>query len=102
MSATSASKNYTLSIEMLSDWHIGTGSGRHGGVDRLVARDTDGLPYSPASTLRSMWRDAAETLARGLDEGAATGGWQTLVRQLFGSQPANTLGLCIAREPMVC
>ena len=43
----------SMHIRMLSDWHIGTGAGRHGGIDRLIARDADGLPYVPASTVRS-------------------------------------------------
>jgi CRISPR-associated protein Csx10 len=78
-----------LHIKMLSDWHIGTGTGRHGGIDRLVARDAQGLPYIPASTLRSIWRDAAERLAIGLDGGKPDGPWQSLVRHLFGSQPTT-------------
>ncbi|MEQ1715778.1 MAG: RAMP superfamily CRISPR-associated protein, partial [Hyphomicrobium sp.] len=78
----------TLHFAMNSDWHIGTGAGRHGGIDRLVTRDDEDLPYIPASTWRGMWRDAAEMLARGLDENDI-GNWQKLVRELFGSQPAN-------------
>ena len=78
-----------LQIEMKSDWHIGTGSGRHGGVDRIVARDDDDLPYLPASTIRNVWRDAAEMLAYGLDEGNDKGDWQALVRSIFGSQPSS-------------
>ncbi len=77
-----------LQFKMTSDWHVGTGSGRHGGIDRLVARDADGLPYIPASTWRGLWRDAAELLARGLDE-MMTGDWQDLVMSLFGSQPSH-------------
>ena len=78
-----------LCIKILSDWHIGTGTGRHGGIDRLVARDAQDLPYIPASTLRSLWRDSAERLAFGLDAGDETGAWSTLVGQIFGSQPAG-------------
>lgn len=78
-----------LNITMRSDWHIGTGAGKHGGIDRLIARAADGLPYVPASTLRNVWRDAAEMLARGLD-GQDGGEWARLVRRLFGSQPSST------------
>jgi CRISPR-associated protein Csx10 len=78
----------SMHITMLSDWHVGTGTGRHGGIDRVIARDADELPYAPASTVRNVWRDAAETLARGLDDGAP-GLWTDLVRDLFGSQPAG-------------
>nr|MDT0667616.1 RAMP superfamily CRISPR-associated protein [Micromonospora sp. DSM 115978] len=52
---------------MLTDWHVGAGSGRPGDVDRLVARDPDGLPYLPAKTVTGMWRDACEVAARALD-----------------------------------
>jgi CRISPR-associated protein Csx10 len=79
----------TMHIRMCSDWHVGTGTGRHGGIDRLIARDADGLPYVPASTIRNVWRDAAEMLARGLD-GQDGGAWARLVRRLFGSQPSST------------
>jgi len=72
---------------MQSDWHVGTGTGRPGSVDRLVVRDDDGLPYVPAKTLRGIWRDACERLARGLDDGKV-GDWSRLVDTIFGSQPA--------------
>ena len=75
-------------LVMESDWHVGSGGGRHGAVDRLLERDGEGLPYVPASTLRGVWRDAAERLALGLDGGTA-GAWQGLVQRIFGSQPAQ-------------
>jgi CRISPR-associated protein Csx10 len=82
---------FSLSVTMLSDWAIGSGTGRQGSLDSLVIRDGDGLPYVPASTLRGMWRDAVETLAYGLDNGT-NGGWSALVLQMFGSQPAINNG----------
>jgi len=30
-----------IELQMLSDWHIGTGDGRHGALDSLVDRDSD-------------------------------------------------------------
>jgi CRISPR-associated protein Csx10 len=72
---------------MLSDWHVGSGAGRPGNIDRLIVRDADGLPFVPAKTLRGIWRDACERLARGLD-GGETGDWSRFVDLLFGSQPA--------------
>ena len=78
---------YELKLTMEADWSIGSGVGRQGSLDSLVARDVDGLPYVPASTLRGMWRDAAETVAYGLDNGTI-GNWAKLVARLFGSQPA--------------
>ena len=79
----------SLELEMRSDWHIGAGGGRHGALDKLLDRDVDDLPYVPGSTLRGIWRDAAERLAAGLDEGAADAPWSRLVDLLFGSQPAE-------------
>ncbi len=78
---------FTLQVTMLSDWHVGSGMGRPGDVDRLVVRDSDELPYIPAKTLRGIWRDACERLARGLDNGTV-GGWTKLVDHIFGSQPS--------------
>jgi CRISPR-associated protein Csx10 len=77
----------TLTIEMLSDWHIGSGTGRPGSIDRLVKRDADGFPYIPAKTLTGMWRDGCETVAYGLDQGSS-GIWTQWVNALFGDQPA--------------
>ena len=79
----------SLRLEMLSDWHIGSGGGRHGALDRLLDRDADALPYVPGSTLRGIWRDAAEKLAHGLDSGKDDGPWAELVNLLFGSQPSD-------------
>jgi CRISPR-associated protein Csx10 len=76
-----------LRLTMLSDWHVGTGAGRPGSVDRLVARDDDGLPFVPAKSLTGVWRDACERLAAGLDDDAP-GGWSALVDRIFGDQPA--------------
>ncbi len=78
---------FTIRITMISDWHVGSGTGRPGNIDRLVVRDSDGLPFVPAKTLRGIWRDACERLARGLD-GGTVGEWSSLVDRVFGSQPA--------------
>lgn len=77
-----------LRLIMLSDWRVGTGTGRQGAVDGLVARDVHNLPFVPATTLRGIWRDAAEQLAFGLDDGLPDGPWMALARRLFGGQPA--------------
>jgi len=83
---------FTAQLTMLSDWHVGTGTGRPGSVDRLVARDRSGLPYVPAKTLIGMWRDALERLTFALDDGQRDGAWSQWVDVLFGSQPANAPG----------
>ena len=78
---------FSIRLTMLSDWHIGSGAGRHGSIDKLLDRDGDGLPYTPASSLRGIWRDATERLALGLDDGVENGNWTGLVNLIFGSQP---------------
>jgi CRISPR-associated protein Csx10 len=80
-----------LTIHMESDWHVGSGTGRPGSVDRLIQRDTDDLPYIPAKTLTGILRDSCELVAYGLDNGT-NGNWQKWVEYLFGDQPALANG----------
>ncbi|GBD36742.1 hypothetical protein HRbin36_01870 [bacterium HR36] len=80
-------QRFHIRLTMLSDWHIGSGTGRPGNIDRLILRDSDGLPFVPGKTLHGVWRDACELLCRALDNGQI-GGWSKLVGYLFGSQPA--------------
>lgn len=75
-------------LNMLSDWHVGSGYGRPGDVDALVARDDDNLPYVPAKTLTGILRDACEQVAFGLDDGQGVGAWSAWIDFIFGSQPA--------------
>lgn len=78
-------REFGLRVEFESDWHVGAGQGRHGSLDRLVLRDSDGLPYVPGKTLFGIWRDAAEQLCDAL--GSDWKPWRDL---LFGSQPPRT------------
>jgi CRISPR-associated protein Csx10 len=79
-------KKFKIKLTMLSDWHVGTGAGRPGSVDKLIARDVDGFPFVPAKTLNGIWRDAMETLTLGLD-GGNEGKWSKWVEAIFGIQP---------------
>lgn len=83
--------DFLIRLEMLSDWSV-SGGGRQGSLDSTVERDDDGLPFVPATTLRGIWRDAAEQLAYGLSDGIAPearpNAWHELVDHLLGSQPA--------------
>jgi CRISPR-associated protein Csx10 len=81
-------ESFEIQLEMLSDWHIGSGAGRPGNIDSLVRRDADDLPYVPAKTLTGIWRDACERVAIGLDDGNEKGPWNQWVNYLFGDQPA--------------
>lgn len=80
-------ERFRIRLTMESDWHVGSGMGRPGNIDRLIARDADGLPFVPAKTLHGIWRDACERICRGLDDGQ-NGAWSGVVDRLFGSQPA--------------
>jgi CRISPR-associated protein Csx10 len=79
---------FTVRLEMASDWHVGSGWGRPGDIDRLVARDAEGLPFVPAKTLTGVWRDACELVASAFDTGHPERPWSAWVDALFGSQPA--------------
>lgn len=88
--------NFTLTITMKSDWHVGSGSGR-GEIDSIVQRDADGLPYIPAKSLTGILRDGCEQVAQALD-GGSSGKWNNWVNFLFGDQPALAKG-AIETEP---
>lgn len=51
-----------LSLDLRSDFHIGTGMGQGRTVDAVVLRDQQGFPYIPASTLKGLARWHAERL----------------------------------------
>src|SRR4051812_48266906 len=91
-----------LRIDTHSDWHVGAGYGEPGGIDALVLRGPDGLPFIPGSTITGVWRDAAWTVARALDadpsahpradsglpaDGAEAGRWQQWHSVIFGGDP---------------
>lgn len=77
---------YDLKITMTSDWHVGLGGGQAGNIDSLVRRDRSQLPFIPAKTIVGIWRDAAETVALGLDSNDESGVWHQWVNYLFGDQ----------------
>lgn len=81
---------FRVEVRFLSDWIMGTGTGRHGAVDHQVRRDADGFPMLSGKALVGVLRDAAETVAAGLDEGGS-GHWHDWVEAVFGTQhPAGT------------
>lgn len=82
-------RQYILRIRTDSDWHIGSGFGRPGDVDRMVLRDAAELPYIPAKTITGLWRDAGEIFAKAMDHGSPEGYWHRWLRFLFGDQPAR-------------
>ncbi|MBF2072924.1 MAG: hypothetical protein IGS50_04065 [Synechococcales cyanobacterium C42_A2020_086] len=90
-------EEFTIRIEMTSDWHVGSGAGR-GEIDSEVQRDGDGLPYIPAKTLTGILRDGCEQVALALDGGNERGQWHRWVDFLFGDQPAIAQG-AVEPEP---
>ena len=86
---------------MNSDWHIGSGGGIPGNVDRLVQRDFDGIPgVISAKTLTGVVRDACESVALGLDNGNSRGVWSQYIVYLFGDQPALNEDSTVTNSPI--
>ncbi|MFN3884835.1 MAG: RAMP superfamily CRISPR-associated protein, partial [Rhodocyclaceae bacterium] len=56
-------KRLSLSIELLEDLHIGTGTG-WGDIDALLVRDRHGRPVLPASHIKGLLREAANEWCR--------------------------------------
>lgn len=50
----------TLSVEILSYWHPGTGRGSSHYLDALPNTDADGLPHLPGRTLKGLVRDGLQ------------------------------------------
>lgn len=90
------SERFTVSVDFHSDWIIGTGTGRHGGIDSVVARDPRGLPLVRGTGLKGVLRDQAQQLALILDstpqDVPGHGTWLGVVDQIFGSEPARSAG----------
>jgi CRISPR-associated protein Csx10 len=76
----------TIKVVFTSDWAIGSGQGRVGGIDRTIRRDADGLPFVPAKTLTGVLRDAAERVASILDGDTSKSckSWDGWVLEVFG------------------
>lgn len=75
-----------LKVTFESDWHIGSGAGIPGSIDRQVLRDDNGLPYVPGKTLTGILRDAAEWVATTRDRIENGNKWAGALHSLFGSQ----------------
>lgn len=96
--------SFLLRIDMLDDWHVGSGAGTPGGVDKLIQRDQDGLPFIPAKTVTGIWRDACEQVANALDFGNTDHIWHSWVSFVFGNQPASgieSISDIVAPQPAI-
>ncbi|MDR3354889.1 MAG: RAMP superfamily CRISPR-associated protein [Synergistaceae bacterium] len=81
--------NKILEIKFETDWHVGSGAGIPGSIDRTVLRDESGLPYIPGKTLAGILRDSAELVASVRDKAEKGSKWDKALKSLFGGQPAQ-------------
>ncbi len=51
-------KKARITFEMLSYWHMGSGTGEGANVDAVVVKDAAGLPYIPGRTVKGVLREA--------------------------------------------
>ena len=79
-------KTITFSVKFNSDWHIGTGSGHFGHIDKTFDRDEDGLPFIPAKSLTGLLRNSMTQISFGLDQGS-DGPWNQLATWILGTEP---------------
>ncbi|MEU9885865.1 RAMP superfamily CRISPR-associated protein [Sphaerisporangium sp. NPDC051011] len=93
--------DFTISLFMVSDWRVGTGTGIHGYADRLVQREGEdpgdvsrgpAAPVIPAKSLVGVWRDACELAAHALD-GGPVGVWHDWLVFLFGGSGITGTGV---------
>jgi len=50
-------------IEMLSDWHVGSGLDGGADADSLVLKDDNNLPYIPGKTVKGLLKDSLLDIA---------------------------------------
>jgi CRISPR-associated protein Csx10 len=81
--------NKVLKIKFESDWHVGSGAGIPGSVDRTVQKDANEIPYVPGKTLTGILRDSAEFIADVRDKAENGSSWKKALESLFGGQPAK-------------
>ena len=65
-------------IEILSDWHIGSGLDSATDTDALVLKNEQGLPYIPGKTIKGLMKDAMMDL---VEVGQCD---QSIVDKIFG------------------
>ena len=78
-----------LRIFFESDWHIGSGAGIPGGVDRMVVRDWEGFSFILGKTFTGILRDSAEFVASTRDVLEGGRHWHEVLVSLFGNQTTN-------------
>jgi len=56
-------KKIKYKIEMLSDWHVGSGLDSGADADVLVLKDENNLPYIPGKTIKGLLKDSLLDIA---------------------------------------
>lgn len=74
-------KSITLTIDLKSFWHVGTGKGSGSHLDALVDKDQHGLPIVPGRMLKGLLRDAVYRL----NEWGHFEEQSNLIENMFGS-----------------
>ncbi len=99
-----------LHIDTLSDWAIGTGKGRYGSLDSMVARDAQGLPLCrlrrsrgccvmPVSRWRWLW--TMVSLMLGGRSSISSSGLSRLLTHLVPTRTTSALpaAFCVLVRP---
>jgi CRISPR-associated protein Csx10 len=82
---------------LLSDWHIGSGTGIPGIVDNGVLKNSQNLPIINGKTIKGLTRDALGDLLGLMGESAP---WH-LEEEIFGKQ-GDKEGQAIFYNPVIC
>lgn len=73
-------------IEMLSDWHIGSGLDGGADADNLVLKDEHNLPYIPGKTVKGLLKDSLMEMADIHNSGINISD----IEKFFGKEIKNT------------
>ena len=87
-------KKIKYKIEMLSDWHVGSGLDGGADADSLVLKDENNLPYIPGKTIKGLLKDSILDIAD-LKHHENIG---RLIDQLFGREVMKNKQL-VGSEP---
>lgn len=84
------------SVQLLSDWHIGSGLDAGPHISALVAKTEDNLPYIPGKTIKGLLRDAVQDIAE-VNQCS-----KVLIQQIFGERSsvrASDTRIHFSKEP---
>jgi CRISPR/Cas system CSM-associated protein Csm3 (group 7 of RAMP superfamily) len=61
-------REWALTVQFEGTFHVGSGYGHSGRIDRTLLRDAGGLPFVPGSAIKGKLRHAARAVAPVLDK----------------------------------